>query len=296
MKLALFGRNTEYLDQQNLIFLIGKLRSYDGVKLYCYKPIYDGIAGKCDLISECSVFSSYSDLPEDINIFLSLGGDGTFLESLTFIRDRGIPVAGINFGRLGFLTTARAGQDNEWIDKLLAGNYAVQERTLLHLQTGNHNLPDNFYPYALNEITLQRKSPIMLEITVYIDGKPLPNYMADGILIGSATGSTAYSLSIGGPIVTPDSKVLIIAPIAPHNLNVRPIIVPETSVIEMSYVTRGEDALLTADNRSAILPQGTRIMISKAGFSLKSISVNNSFIEALSQKLLWGVDKRNMLK
>jgi len=136
----------------------------------------------------------------------------------------------------------------------------------------------------------------MLEITVYIDGKPLPNYMADGILIGSATGSTAYSLSIGGPIVTPDSKVLIIAPIAPHNLNVRPIIVPETSKIELSYVTRGEDALLTADNRSAILPQKTRIMISKADFSLNSISVNNSFIEALSQKLLWGVDKRNMLK
>ena len=120
--------------------------------------------------------------------------------------------------------------------------------------------------------------------------------MADGILIGSATGSTAYSLSIGGPIVTPDSKVLIIAPIAPHNLNVRPIIVPETSVVEMSYITRGENALLTADNRSAILPQNTRIMISKGEYPLKSVSVNNSFIEALSQKLLWGVDKRNMLK
>jgi len=296
MKLALFGRNTEYLDLQNLILLLEKLRRHEGVELYCYAPIHDAIMGACANFIGSGVFSSHSDLPSDVELFLSLGGDGTFLESLTFIRDRGIPVAGINFGRLGFLTTARAGEDDEWVDKILSGNYTVQERTLLHLRSEEYMLPDLFYPYALNEITLQRKSPVMLEITVYIDGKPLPNYMADGILIGSATGSTAYSLSIGGPIVTPDSKVLIIAPIAPHNLNVRPIIVPETSKIELSYVTRGEDALLTADNRSAILPQKTRIMISKADFSLNSISVNNSFIEALSQKLLWGGDKRNMLK
>ncbi|MBR7157842.1 MAG: NAD(+)/NADH kinase [Bacteroidales bacterium] len=296
MKLALFGRNTEYLNLHDLNLLIGRLQESPGVELCCYKPFYESIKEKCGNAGHFNTFSSYSDLPADINLFLSLGGDGTFLESLTFIRDREIPVAGINFGRLGFLTTARVEEENEWIDKLLCGNYSVEERTLLHLESPNYRLPEQFYPYALNEITLQRKSPVMLEITVYIDGRPLPQYMADGILIGSATGSTAYSLSIGGPIVTPDSKVLIIAPIAPHNLNVRPIIIPETSVIEMSYVTRGDDALLTADNRSAILPQNTKIMISKGEYPLRSISVNNSFIEALSQKLLWGVDKRNMLK
>ncbi len=296
MKFALFGRNTEYLNLDNLNLLIGKLLENGDVTLCCYRPFYDSIKGKCSNAENFATFSSYSDLPQDINIFLSLGGDGTFLESLTFIRDRAIPVAGINFGRLGFLTTAKVEKDNGWIDKLILGNYNIDERTLLHMKPADVQLPDDFYPYALNEITLQRKSPFMLEITVSVDGKNLPTYMADGILIGSATGSTAYSLSIGGPIVTPDSKVLIIAPIAPHNLNVRPIIVPETSVIEISYTTRGEDALLTADNRSVILPQKQRIIISKGCYSLKSISVNNSFIEALSQKLLWGVDKRNMLK
>ena len=157
-------------------------------------------------------------------------------------------------------------------------------------------MPDDFYKCALNEITLQRRSPIMLEISISVDGRPLPVYIADGILIGSATGSTAYSLSIGGPIVTPDSKVLIIAPIAPHNLNVRPIIVPETSKIEISYNTRGDDALLTADNRFFVFPKHGKLTISKSGYPLKSISINNSFIEALNQKLLWGEDKRNMLK
>lgn len=294
MKLALFGRNTEYLNLDNLNLLIEKLMEYPGVELCFYKPFCESVGYENCKCHNFNTFSSNSDLPDDINLFLSLGGDGTFLESLTFIRNRDIPVAGINFGRLGFLTTARVEEDNEWIGKLLSGNFSIEERTLLHLQSPLYTLPEDFYPYALNEITLQRKSPVMLEITVYIDGKPLPQYMADGILIGSATGSTAYSLSIGGPIVTPDSKVLIIAPIAPHNLNVRPIIVPETSVVEMSYITRGENALLTADNRSAILPQNTRIMISKGEYPLKSVSVNNSFIEALSQKLLWGVDKRNM--
>ena len=296
MKFALFGRNTENLNLDNLNLLIGKLLESGNVELCCYKPFYESIKDKCCNVEIFATFSSYSDLPQDINVFLSLGGDGTFLEALTFIRDRAIPVAGINFGRLGFLTTAKVGQENEWIDKLLSGNYSIEERTILNMKPADGSLPEDFYPYALNEITLQRKSPVMLEISVSVDGKHLPIYMADGILIGSATGSTAYSLSIGGPIVTPDSKVLIIAPIAPHNLNVRPIIVPETSVVEISYVTRGENALLTADNRSTILSQNKRIIISKGNYSLKSISVNNSFIEALSQKLLWGVDKRNMLK
>lgn len=298
MKLALFGRRSALANRDDLKLLIDKLMENTGVTLCCYEPLYNIVREAGIEIPQSSTFTSYADLPGDINIFLSLGGDGTFLESLTFVRDRNIPVAGINFGRLGFLTTAKLDQDqeNDWIDKLLNGNCLMEERTLLKIESGAELLPDGFYPYALNEITIQRKSPVMLEITVSVDGKALPTYMADGILIGSATGSTAYSLSIGGPIVTPDSKVLIIAPIAPHNLNIRPIIVPETSVIELSYVTRGEDALLTADNRSAVLPQNRNIVISKANYNLKSISVNNSFIEALSQKLLWGVDKRNMPK
>lgn len=297
MKLALFGRKTDPSNLKKISQLINKLKENPEVDLCYYKLFYDALKGELSGTETPVFFSSYKDLPPDIHLFLSLGGDGTFLESLTFVRDGKIPVAGINFGRLGFLTTARVEGQNEWVNMLLNGNYLIEERTLLWLRaTGSRTIPSSFYPYALNEITIQRRSPIMLEIDIWVDGNPLPGYLADGILIGSATGSTAYSLSIGGPIVTPDSKVLIIAPIAPHNLNVRPIIVPETSTIEISYTGRGDDALLTADNRFFILPKGERILISRGNFPLKSISINNNFIEALSQKLLWGEDKRNMFK
>ncbi len=297
MKLALFGRKTDISNLEKLNNLINRLRSHENVELCFYAPFYEALAENGMAQCKSPLFTSHEDLPDDTDLFLSLGGDGTFLESLTFIRGRAIPVAGINAGRLGFLTTAQIDGDNSWIDKLLGGNYNTDCRSVLSFESDIRDvIPADFYKCALNEITLQRRSPVMLEISVSVDGRPLPVYIADGILIGSATGSTAYSLSIGGPIVTPDSKVLIIAPIAPHNLNVRPIIVPETSVIEISYNTRGDDALLTADNRFFVYPKGGRITISKSSSPLQSISINNSFIEALNQKLLWGEDKRNMLK
>lgn len=297
MKLALFGRKTDISSLKKLNNLIYKLIERNDIELCFYAPFY-GALKESNLISgDFPLFCSHGDLPEDINLFLSFGGDGTFLESLTFVRDREIPVAGINSGRLGFLTTAQLDDECSWIEKLLDGNYEVVERSVLSFEADLQSaVPENFYKCALNEITLQRRSPVMLEISVTVDGKPLPVYIADGILIGSATGSTAYSLSIGGPIVTPDSKVLIIAPIAPHNLNVRPIIVPETSVIGISYNTRGDDALITADNRFFVFPKGGQITISKSRSNMQSVSINNSFIEALNQKLLWGEDKRNMLK
>ena len=182
--------------------------------------------------------------------------------------------------------------NNPWIEKLVNGDYAIEERALLHLQ--KENLPQGFYPYAMNEITIQRLTPSMLEIEISIDGHPLPKYWSDGILVATATGSTAYSMSIGGPIVTPDSKVLIIAPISPHNLNVRPLIVPQSSTVEISFQGRYPQALLTVDNRSVDIAAGEKVTISRGEFPIKSISINNNFIAALNQKLLWGEDKRNM--
>lgn len=292
MKLALFGRKMEGCNLKKVALLIGRLSEKKGVELCYGRSFYNQLKNSVKSLPKGSFFTTSEDLPADVELFLSLGGDGTFLESLTLVRNRNIPIAGINFGRLGFLTTARVdGADDGWIDKLLGSDYIIEERTVLSLRT--KGLPEGFYPYALNEITIQRSSPVMLEIEISIDGNYLPKYWADGILIASATGSTAYSLSIGGPIVTPDSRVLIIAPIAPHNLNVRPLIVPETSVIEVSYASRHSQALVTVDNRSFTIHQGEKVMISKGGFTLKSISVNNNFIAALNQKLLWGEDKRN---
>lgn len=291
MKTVLFGKRIDKTNIGKLILFVNKLKEYRDVEFCYHSSFYNLIKEFSQELPQGGVFTSYDELPQT-DLFLSLGGDGTFLESLTMVRDRDIPIAGINFGRLGFLTTACVDENNPWIEKLITGDYTIEERTLLHL--GKDDMPEGFYPYAMNEITIQRTTPSMLEVDIAIDGQKLPKYWADGILVATATGSTAYSLSIGGPIVTPDSKVLIIAPIAPHNLNVRPLIVPDSSKVEISFQGRNPQALLTVDNRSFNLGAGEKVTITKGNFPIKTISINNNFIAALNQKLLWGEDKRNM--
>ncbi len=239
-------------------------------------------------------FTSWEDLPADTDIFLSLGGDGTFLQSLTFIRDRNIPVAGINFGRLGFLTTARADGAETWIDDLLAGRWTVEERGLLEVSC--EGLPDKLYPFALNEVSLQRHGAGMLSIQVRIDGLELPSYWADGLVVATPTGSTAYNLSVGGPVVMPTSDVMVIAPIAPHNLNVRPLVVPMSSTVELCFGTRDRKAVLSLDNRRCEISEGTLIRLARSSFGLRYVSLSdNNFIGALRDKLYWGEDRRNIL-
>lgn len=291
MKTVLFGKRIDKTNIGKLILFVNKLKEYRQVEFCYHSSFYNLIKEFSQELPQGGVFNSFDELP-DTDLFLSLGGDGTFLESLTMVRDRNIPIAGINFGRLGFLTTACVDENNPWIEKLVTGDYTIEDRTLLHL--GKDVMPEGFYPYAMNEITIQRTSPSMLEVDIAIDGQRLPKYWSDGILVATATGSTAYSLSIGGPIVTPDSKVLIIAPIAPHNLNVRPLIVPDSSTVEISFQGRNPQALLTVDNRSFTLEAGEKVTITKGNFPIKTISINNNFIAALNQKLLWGEDKRNM--
>lgn len=292
MKAVLFGKRIDNTNIGKLIQFINKLKEYRQVDFCYHSSFYNLVKEYWQELPQGGVFETFGELPPDTDIFLSLGGDGTFLESLTMVRDRNIPIAGINFGRLGFLTTACVEEENPWIENLVNGEYTIEERTLLHLN--KDNMPEGFYPYAMNEITIQRLAPSMLEINISIDGQVLPKYWSDGILVATATGSTAYSLSIGGPIVTPDSKVLIIAPISPHNLNVRPLIVPLSSVVEISFQGRNPQALLTVDNRSFNLQAGEKVTITKGEFPIKSISINNNFIAALNQKLLWGEDKRNL--
>lgn len=255
------------------------------------KILLDHLSEKGARVSWCQ--APCRTLPEDVDIFLSLGGDGTFLNSLTMVRDSGIPVAGINFGRLGFLTSA--GSDDSGcavLDRMMQGAYSVEKRSLIEVSYSG--APEDFYPFALNEVSIQKKDPYMIGIEVLIDGMSIPTYWADGLLIATATGSTAYSLSFGGPVVVPDSSVFIVTPMAPHNLNVRPLIVPDTSEIEIVLKTEGHPALLSADNRSVDVDGGRVIKIRKAGFSLSCVSFGrNSFFEALHEKLLWGEDRRN---
>lgn len=292
MKAVLFGKRIDRTNIGKLLMFVAKLKEYGQVEFCYHSSFYNLVTQFAKELPQGEVFNSFEELPADTDIFLSLGGDGTFLESLTMVRERGVPIAGINFGRLGFLTTACVEEENPWIENLIKGEYAIEERTLLHFC--KESMPDGFYPYAMNEITIQRITPSMLEIDIAIDGQKLPKYWSDGILVATATGSTAYSLSIGGPVVAPDSKVLIIAPISPHNLNVRPLIVPDSSKVEISFQGRSPKALLTVDNRSFDLGAGEKVTIAKGEFPIKSVSINNNFIAALNQKLLWGEDKRNM--
>lgn len=296
MHFALYGRKFGP-DAEGRIRVLLEHLARKGVKVTC-----------CSALASCAreygmgrlcgedEFSGAGDLPRDVDIFLSLGGDGTFLSSLTIVGDSGIPVAGINFGRLGFLTTAGSGDSGCGIvDRMVAGDYSVQNRSLL--EVSYEGRPEEFYPYALNEITLQRSEPYMIGIEVLIDGMRIPTYWADGLLIATPTGSTAYSLSVGGPVVVPDSSVFIISPMAPHNLNVRPLIVPDTAVVEVVIRSNGHRTMISADNRSSDISDNLRITVRKAPFGLNCVCFGrDSFFEALNEKLLWGEDRRNEMK
>lgn len=300
MRVALFGKKIDEKSMEDFAELMRLLNRRQEIEWSFYLPFYERYKEKVQFPSGI-YFHDYSDLESNTDLFLSLGGDGTILESLTLVRDKKIPVAGINFGRLGFLTTESVDDKNLWIEQLLSKSFAIEKRTLLRVE--NSNLKDynpdkslSYYPFALNEVSVQRLEPAMLEIHVKIDGESIPVYWADGILIATATGSTAYSLSVGGPVVTPGSKVLVIAPIAPHNLNVRPLVVPESSKIEISFTGRVKEAQLTMDNRYFKIKKDETVVVQAADYTLDCVTLNNNFFRALNEKLLWGEDKRNSRK
>lgn len=231
-----------------------------------------------------------ADLLPGTDGLLSLGGDGTFLSAASLAVPAGVPVLGVNFGRLGFLSES----DPELIlDALDRGDYLVEERELLQVRCASvPDLADS--PFALNEISVSRMGASMLGVDVVVDDAVLPTYWADGLLVATSSGSTAYSLSVGGPICLPETKVFIVAPISPHNLNVRPLIVPETSHLRISLRSRDESAVLTMDNRNHTIPTGARIEVCAAPVRLKRLRLGRSnFINALRSRLLWGEDVRN---
>ena len=236
--------------------------------------------------------SSASDLP-GVDMLLSIGGDGTFLSSSKLLADSGIPVLGINQGRLGFLSEY---SPEEACEALLAGEYSFEDRGLLKTSVMGDILGDgsDFWPYSLNEVCVHRTGTAILGIDVSLDGNNLPTFWADGLLVATSSGSTAYSLSAGGPICSPDAKVLIIVPVAPHNLNVRPLVVPDSTIVTVSMRSRDDSVQLSMDNREALLSPSSSLAIEVAQFSLKRVRLEkSSFFKALTTKLFWGEDIRN---
>lgn len=238
-------------------------------------------------------FSDASELPGDTYMIMSVGGDGTFLETAMKVRTTGIPVAGINTGRLGFLANIPDNDIGSSIDLLCSGNYEVISRTMLEI-VSPEELAQQAGAMALNEITVQKADQRMITITVRVNDIFLNTYQADGLIISSATGSTAYSLSVGGPILSPSDECIIIAPMSPHNLTVRPIIVSGSSVITLATGGRSSECLVTCDSRAVKVPTGTVAVVRQASTRLKTVTpAGNDFFSTLRNKLMWGADPRN---
>lgn len=225
------------------------------------------------------------------DMLIAFGGDGTFLTASRIVCEAGVPILGINLGRMGFLSDNELGSV---LEPLLSGKYTVEEREMLEVRVEGAEV-SAVYPYALNEVAFRRSGAGTLGVGVKLDGAELPTYWCDGLLVSTSTGSTAYSLSVGGPICPPNVEVLIIAPIAPHNLNVRPLVVSKDSLIELQAIDRkNRSVLLSVDNKDYVLPAGARIKVGCAPFSLKRVCIGkSSFIDALRSKLFWGEDVRN---
>lgn len=239
-------------------------------------------------------FSTFQELDNSYELFFSIGGDGTILKSVTYVRGLGIPIVGINTGRLGFLATIRKEELKKSINEIFEGNYTISSRSLLQIESscGKDFEGVNF---ALNEIAVSRKNTTsMITVHTKVDEEFVTSYWADGLIISTPTGSTGYSLSCGGPIIMPETCSFLLTPIAPHNLNMRPLSIPQEYEIKLTISGREEEHLVSLDSRTYTLKNETEITLKKAPFKINMVSLSNeSFLKTLREKLLWGEDKRN---
>ncbi|MDR0694270.1 MAG: NAD kinase [Prevotellaceae bacterium] len=291
MKIALYGRAFTADLSAEVHSAITLLQERE-VAFSIYRPFYDFLHRAYGItIPEADTFDRLP--PDGTDCLVSIGGDGTLLGSLQHVRDSGIPVIGINRGRLGFLSAASLDAFPQALDAILEKKYTIENRTLLEVKGAI--LPATVYPYALNEIGIQRHSPAMIGVHVQLNGEKLPVYWSDGLLVATPTGSTAYSMSVGGPIVMPPSKSFIISPIAPHNLNVRSLVISDDTLLDITVETRDSNAFLTIDNQLIEINSGAQFTVCKAGFTLRIIRLHGSnFFDTMREKLSWGKDNRNM--
>lgn len=248
---------------------------------------------KIGLSEKTDEFSSYKDLQSGIDLSFSIGGDGTFMKNVKFVRDSGVPVLGINTGRLGFLANVGRDSIQEAMNLVYNKTYVHQKRSLIKVDTEENIFGDD--NFALNEIVLQKKdTSTMITVHAELEGKYLNSYWADGLIVATPSGSTAYSLSCGGPIITPGCQVHILTPIAPHNLNVRPMVVPDHMPIKLSVEGRSRKYLASLDGNSKSIRQGEELIVSKADYMINVIKFeDNNFLDTIRNKMLWGIDKRN---
>ena len=292
MRVAIYGRKVSKYSAEYFTEMLKYLEDF-GWEAVLEEDLKALLVSKIGISEKYQTFKSHLDFKSGIDLTISMGGDGTFLKTVSYIQDSGVPIMGINMGRLGFLANISKEQINHTLTQVKEKQFEFQKRSLLRVFTEEDIFgKDNF---ALNELTLHKKdTSSMITVHASLDNKYLNAYWADGLIVATPTGSTAYSLSCGGPIITPGCQVHILTPIAPHNLNVRPVVVPDHFPITLSVEGRDRTYLLSLDGNSKSIKQGEEVVVKKAEFMINVIKFeDNNFLDTIRNKMLWGIDTRN---
>lgn len=292
MRIAIFGKK---VTKNNLIYFKEVFKNLEdfGWDIIIEEELQSYLIRKFGFKGNYNTYNSFNDLTSDVDLMISLGGDGSFMKAVGYIRNSRVPIIGINTGRLGFLSNNPKELLSTALERIKNKDFTFQKRSLLKVITNNNQFGQ--HNFALNELTIHKKdSASMISVHASLDGNFLNTYWSDGLIVSTPTGSTAYNLSCGGPIITPGCQVHILTPIAPHNLNVRPVVVPDHLPIELSVEGRGRSFLLSLDGVSKSIKQGEKIIIEKADFMINVIKfADNTFLDTIRNKMFWGIDKRN---
>jgi NAD+ kinase len=292
MKAAIYSRVFEPTQQRDLQVFFDELAAQQ-IQPVVFHDFFTQVQEALRLPAGTSTFSVASGLTEDIEFIISLGGDGTLLDTITLVRDKPIAIMGINFGRLGFLASIGREEVKAAVRAIAHRTYVVDRRTLIHMDASIPLFGD--VPYGLNEFSIHKRDVAsMIKIHTYLNGEFLNTYWADGLIVATPTGSTGYSLSCNGPVVFPDSGSFVITPVAPHNLNVRPIVVPDTHVISFEIESRSEQIICALDSRRELVGRDVQLAVRREAFAVQLVRLSeNNFLQTLRNKLTWGLDKRN---
>lgn len=292
MNIAIFSKSIPAENDLYIQQIVDNLEAR-GSGLVIYEPLYQKLRDRIKFGKELRLFQNHHEIENGTDYLLSIGGDGTMLDTISLVQDSGIPIMGINLGRMGFLSSISKDKIEQAIEKLFTGRFTLDQRVLIRLESSGNLFGD--MNYALNEVSIYRKSPqSMLKIETFVDNEYLNSYWADGLIVSTPTGSTAYSLSNGGPIILPGSSNFVITPIATHNLTVRPIVIPDSSKIRIRVVGRTSEFHINLDSRSALADNSVDLTIMKEEFKINLVKLDGeSYFKTIREKLLWGLDIRN---
>ncbi|MEL4308967.1 NAD kinase [Joostella sp. CR20] len=294
MKIGIYGQYYKEDSEEYILKLLEVLKR-NNAEVYLEAAYLQQIKEAIVVSEIYKTFTSFEDLDTSFDLFLSVGGDGTMLRTVLFVRDLDIPILGINTGRLGFLATVQKENIEAAIEEVLKNRFEVKKRALLQITTATPMEEQTEVNFALNEIAVSRKNTTsMITVATWLDDEYLTSYWADGLIVSTPTGSTGYSLSCNGPVIAPSTDALVLTPIAPHNLNARPLVIPDKTKIKLKVSGREDTFLVSLDSRIATLNNETEILIERAPFTIKLVDLSDeSFLKTLRKKLLWGEDRRN---